>query len=100
MRGLLDHVPPIFGKATFGEVVNNYAGKGKAFKEAMHHLENAARKVADAHLHMPIRKCETLPTPQQIIKICSANRFRSGSGLPLQNPMWQCHTGKLRRTPD
>jgi hypothetical protein len=32
----------------------------------MHHLENAARKVADAHLHMPIRNSETLPAPQQV----------------------------------
>jgi hypothetical protein len=53
-RGLLDHVPPIFGKTTFTEVANNYAGK--SFKEIMQHLENAARKVADAHLHVPIRK--------------------------------------------
>jgi len=32
----------------------------------MHHLEGAARKVADAHIHMPIRKSETLPTAQQV----------------------------------
>jgi len=36
------------------------------FKETMLHLENAARKVGDAHLHMPIRKSETLPTAQQV----------------------------------
>jgi hypothetical protein len=66
IRGLLDHLPPIFGKATFSEVANNYAGGGKSFKETMQHLENAARKVADAHLHMPIRKSETLPAPQQV----------------------------------
>jgi hypothetical protein len=65
-RGLLDHVPPIFGKTMFNEVANNYAGGGKSFKDTMHHLENAARKVADAHLHMPIRNSETLPTAQQV----------------------------------
>lgn len=65
-RGLLDHVPPIFGKNTFSEVGNNYSGGGKSFKDAMHHLENASRKVADAHLHMPIRKSETLPVAQQV----------------------------------
>jgi hypothetical protein len=65
-RGLLDHVPPVFGFKTFGEVANNYAGAGKSFKEAMQHLESAARKVADAHLHMLIRKSETLPTAQQV----------------------------------
>lgn len=65
-RGLLDHVPPLFGKNIFSEVVNNYGGGGKSFKDAMLYLENAARKVADAHLHMPIRKRETLPTAQQV----------------------------------
>jgi hypothetical protein len=65
-RGLLDHVPPVFGLKTFSEVANNYAGGGKSFKETMQHLENTARKVADAHLHMPIRKSETVPTAQQV----------------------------------
>jgi hypothetical protein len=65
-RGLLDHVPPIFGKATFGEVANNYSGGGKSFKDAMCQLENFARKIADAHLHMPIRRKETLPVAQQV----------------------------------
>lgn len=65
-RGLLDHVPPLFGKKTFSEVANNYSDGGKSFKDNMHHLENAARKVADAHLHMPIRKSETLPVGQQV----------------------------------
>jgi hypothetical protein len=50
---------------SFSEVANNYGG-GKSFRETMHHLENAARKVADAHLHMPIRKSETLPVAQQV----------------------------------
>ncbi len=65
-RGLLDHVPPVFGFKTFSEVANNYAGGGKSFKDTMQHLENASRKVADAHLHMPMRKSETLPAPQQV----------------------------------
>lgn len=65
-RGLLNHVPPLFGKNTFSEVANNYSGGGKSFKDAMLHLEGAARKVADAHLHLPIRKSETLLTQQQV----------------------------------
>jgi hypothetical protein len=65
-RGVLDHVPPLFGHKTFAEVANNYSGGGRSFKEAMQHLEGAARKISDGHLHMPIRKSETLPTPQQI----------------------------------
>lgn len=66
VRGLLDHVPPVFGFKTFTEVASNYAGGGKSFRQTMQHLENASRKVADAHLHMPIRESETLPTPQQV----------------------------------
>jgi hypothetical protein len=65
-RGLLGHVPPVFGKTTFNEVANNYGHGGKSFKETMQHLENAARKVADAHLHMPIRNSEMLPVAQQV----------------------------------
>lgn len=66
VRGVLDHVPPIFGCKNSAEVANNYAGGGRSFKDTMQHLENASRKVADAHLHMPIRKSETLPTAQQV----------------------------------
>jgi hypothetical protein len=65
-RGVLDHVPPVFGFKTFSEVANNYSSGGKSFKDTMQHLENASRKVADAHLHMTIRKSETLPTAQQV----------------------------------
>jgi hypothetical protein len=39
---------------------------GKLFKDTMQPLEAAARKVADAHLHTPIRKSETLPVAQQV----------------------------------
>jgi len=65
-RGLLDHVPPIFGKQFFNDVANGYGGGGKSFKDAMNQLENAARKIADAHLHQLIRKKESLPTAQQV----------------------------------
>jgi hypothetical protein len=64
-RALLDHVPPIFDKPTFAQVASNYGG-GKTFKEAMQHLEDGARNVADEHLHRSIRKRETLPTEQQV----------------------------------
>lgn len=64
-RATLDHVAPIFGFRSFREVVNNYAGT-KSFKEAMNHLEGSARKIADAHLHTPIRGREVLPTATQV----------------------------------
>jgi hypothetical protein len=64
VRGVLDHVPPIFGKSTFAEVANNYGGR--SFKLAMQHLERASRSIADGHLHQPIRRKESLPTAQQV----------------------------------
>jgi len=63
-RALLDHVPPLFGKSSFGEVANQYGGS--SFKGTMQHLDSASRKVADALLHQQIRKSETLPTAQQV----------------------------------
>jgi hypothetical protein len=63
-RGLLDHMPPIFGKKNFDEVASNYGGR--SFKGTMQHLQNASRNVADGHLHQQIRRSETLPTAQQV----------------------------------
>lgn len=65
-RGILDHVPPLLGHQTFLQVANNYGGGGRSFREHMQHLEGSARKVSDGHLHMPIRKSESLPEPQQV----------------------------------
>jgi len=64
-RALLDHVPPIFGHASFKEVANNYAG-ARSFRESMQHLEGSARKVGDAHLHVQIRPKEVLPNATQV----------------------------------
>ena len=65
-RGLLDHIPPLFGFPTFKEVANNYSGGGRWFKGTMQHLDGAIRKISDGHLHVAIRRSETLPTPQQV----------------------------------
>jgi hypothetical protein len=64
-RALIDHVPPIFGKETFNEVVNNYSGT-KSFKENMERLNSSSRKIANQHLHTPIRRSEALPTMNQV----------------------------------
>lgn len=64
-RAILDHVPPLFGTKNFAEVANNYAGS-KSFREAMDHLNNGARKIADAHLHLQIRPSESLPNATQV----------------------------------
>lgn len=64
-RAVIDHVPPILGCKNFAEVANNYAG-AKSFKDCMRRLEDAARKIADAHLHTQIRDSEVVPTRVQV----------------------------------
>ena len=65
VRAVLDHVPPIFGYATFPEVANNYRGT-KSFKAAMQRLNDSLRNLADSYLHVQIRKIESLPTLNQV----------------------------------
>lgn len=64
-RAVLDHVAPIFGFGTFLQVANNYKGY-KSFKKSMQHLENSSRNIANSHLHVQIRKKETLPNATQV----------------------------------
>lgn len=64
-RTLLDHVPPLFSCRTFTEVANNYSG-GKSFKDCMKRLDEAARAIADMHLHAHIRQTEVLPNRTQV----------------------------------
>jgi hypothetical protein len=65
VRATMDHIPPVFGMGTFAEVANNYPGT-KSFKEAMTMLHGGARKIADLHLHTPIRAGEVLPNATQV----------------------------------
>lgn len=64
-RALIDHVPPVFGFKTFNEVANNYNGT-KSFKDSMNILNSSSRKIADQHLHTPIRISESVPTMNQV----------------------------------
>jgi len=64
VRAIADHIPPIFGKTSFTEVVNNHGSK--SFKESMKNLDNSSRKISDAHLHTQIRKKEVLPNSNQV----------------------------------
>ena len=65
VRAIMDHVPPIFAVQNFDQVANNYAGT-RSFREAMLNLQNAARKISDAHLHTHIRSREVLPNATQV----------------------------------
>jgi hypothetical protein len=60
----MDHVPPIFGKQTFVDVAGGHGTR--SVRETLSHLEKSARKIADAHLHTPIRSHEVLPTQVQV----------------------------------
>jgi len=63
-RSILDHVPPVFGCATFDQVVGTHGGK--SFKKSMDHLNTSMRSIADSYLHLQIRKKETVPNATQV----------------------------------
>lgn len=65
IRGITDHIPPVFGLKTFTEVANNYAD-AQSFRASMKNLDNSLRNIADAHLHVRIRRSEALPTEAQV----------------------------------
>lgn len=63
VRAILNHIPPIFNQNSFGNVANHCE---KSIKESLLHLENSSRKIADAYLHLPVRKKETLANVTQV----------------------------------
>lgn len=64
VRAIIDHIPPIFNKITFDDFSGSYGTK--SFKDTMIHLNKSLRKIADSHLHTPIRKREVLPNRTQV----------------------------------
>src|SRR5438552_10412961 len=64
VRAINDHVPTIFGAATFSEVANNVGGKSD--KKSLLRLQTASRDISDAVLHQQIRSREVLPTAIQV----------------------------------
>jgi hypothetical protein len=63
MRGIMNHVAPVFGCQTFAQVV---AQSGKSLKTVFERLEDNARPIADLHTHATIRAKESLPTKHQV----------------------------------
>lgn len=59
VRAILDHVPPVLGFTSFKALASSHGGK--SIKDALTALETMARKLADLHLHQPIRRAEVLP---------------------------------------
>ena len=66
-RAMVDHVPSVFGLPSFIQVASNASAANKSFKSSMDHLENSLRKIADAHLHLPMRARESVPERQQVV---------------------------------
>lgn len=67
IRAFTDHVPSVFGVNGFAQVLSNAPGTSRSFKESMSHLDKSLRKIADAHLHVPMRVRETVPVRQQVV---------------------------------
>jgi hypothetical protein len=65
-RAVMDHVPPAFGVTTFAEVANNVASAERSFKNSMEYLQKGAREISNLHLHVPMRKSESLPNATQV----------------------------------
>jgi hypothetical protein len=63
MRTVLNHIPPIFGYDTFGQVLANAP---KSLKENFGHLEEGLRKVVDFHAHRKIAPIESYPSAAQV----------------------------------
>jgi hypothetical protein len=63
-RALIEHVPPIFGAASFAELAANHGSR--SFKAAMKKLDDAVLTIAAAHLPAHIRSTEALPSAQEV----------------------------------
>jgi hypothetical protein len=63
IRALINHVPPVFGQKSFGQVVSQ---AGRSRKELLKPLEEIARDVGDLHTHSMIQRRESLPTKHQV----------------------------------
>ena len=63
LRAIINHVPPVFGKTTFSEVV---AHSGRSVKGILARLNEEARPIADLHAHFLMRPAEHLPSKNQL----------------------------------
>lgn len=63
IRTVLNHVPPVFGKTNFNDVVGQ---SGRSVKGILKRLNEEARPIADLHSHILMREKESLPSKNQI----------------------------------
>lgn len=90
IRGVLDYVPTIFGYANTTQVYSNLNGK-KTFKEALKQLDQATRNLADAGLHSPARKDETLKVSKFTV-----DNLQGNLAIILSETAQQLRTNDLR----
>ncbi len=62
-RAIKDHIPPIFNETEFNNVANS---RTKSVKSNFLNLQQSLKNIADANLHQPIRKKESLPNLTQV----------------------------------
>lgn len=63
VRAIKDHLPPIFSKKDFKEVANS---RETSIKASFLNLEKSLKNIADAYMHLHIRKKENLPNMIQV----------------------------------
>lgn len=68
VRAICDHVPPIFGLASFEQVASNYKvdKNTQSFRGAVKKLYDFFKHVADGIMHSQARAKESLPTKEQL----------------------------------
>lgn len=64
LRAILDHIPPIFGKANFADVCTQHGGR--SFRDIMTPLNETAKKIGDDYLHTQISKKVLAVTKTQV----------------------------------
>lgn len=64
IRVLLDYVPPIFGRNTFGDVIAHY--DGDSFKKSMRRLNDSGRDVYNIRIHEHISRQKDLANPIEV----------------------------------
>lgn len=64
LRAILDHIPPIFQKASFADVCAQYGST--SFKDIMRPLNETAKKIGDDYLHTQISKKVLAVTKTQV----------------------------------
>jgi len=64
LRAIVDHIPPIFGKANFADVCSQHGSR--SFKSIMKPLNNTAKKIGDDYLHTQVSKKVLAVTKTQI----------------------------------